>query len=509
MRMNRTYLGYAGIAALAVLIIAALAYRAPRAGAPSPAASSTPQETADTAIGQYTERPSSPAVPGAAPAEAPLAEGCGLRFTFVPQAKLVALGSAISYTFTASNRGTQPCENVSFSAYWSDAEAYVSASPAPSASTYYWSLGTLPSRAVRTITASTRVADASKGQVSNEACATADNSQDVCAQNTLFVGSTVGGAAPAQAPAAAPGSATVRAALAGTSEAGLWIWDTPLQMPSGYAARMAEAASANGFNTLYITVDDYLAIAALPAGADKTAKSASYMNALASVIAAAKAKGMQVDIEGGARDWAYPENRWKGYALIDFLAAYNAAHPEAKARGLQYDVEPYLLPEYDGDKVTVLTQFLEFIQESVNRMKGVDGAFSVVIPHFYDSRQAWTPSLSFGGKQAFAFTHLLDILQAKPGSSLIIMAYRNYFEGDGGTRELAAAELDEAAQGGYAARVVVAQETGNVEPSYVTFYGMSKADLAAALGDIRAAFGSNKNFGGVAVHYLEPFLDLK
>jgi hypothetical protein len=142
-------------------------------------------------------------------------------------------------------------------------------------------------------------------------------------------------------------------------------------------------------------------------------------------------------------------------------------------------------------------------------MKTVGGTFSVVIPHFYDSRQAWTPSISFGGKNAFAFTHLLDILQSKPGSTLIIMAYRNYFEGDGGTRELSAAELDEAASGGYATHIVVAQETGNVEPSYVTFYGLSKSDLAGALGDIRAAFSANKNFGGVAVHYLEPFLDLK
>lgn len=504
--MRKKHLTYAGIALLAAILIALFVlYVHTSAPKPSPATSLSAQEEADTALGQYAERPSSALpVSVSSEAKAPFVQGCGLRFTFVPQNKLAAAGSIMSYALTARNDGTEACENVRVSVYWSESETYVSSSPAPSASDYYWALGTLPSRATRLITVSTRISDTPvDGQISNEACASADNSQDVCPQNALFIGSIAATATPALS------TATVHTALSGASESGLWIWDTPLQMSRDYVARMVDSASTNGFNTLYVTVDDYLTVAAMPAGTQKTAKTSSYMNALAAVIAAAQQKGMHVDIEGGARDWAYPENRWKGYALIDFLAAYNIAHPEAKANGLQYDVEPYLLPEYETDKAAVLTQFLEFIQESTARMAQVDGTFSVVIPHFYDSRQAWTPSVKFGDKNAFTFTHLLDILEAKPGSELIIMAYRNYFEGEGGTRELSQAELDEAAAGGYATHIVVAQETGNVEPSYVTFYGLSKADLTTALSDIRSTFKDNKNFGGVAVHYLEPFLDLK
>ncbi|HVV39085.1 MAG TPA: hypothetical protein VHD31_02045 [Candidatus Paceibacterota bacterium] len=507
--MSRVILSIAGVVGIALMVAWTLSLPTTNKVEPGLLGTPTPtqEEKADASIGQFTERQNSPPTSSrqAPAAPAALAEGCGLHFSFVPSTKLIQPGGSITYTFTVSNQGTEACQNTSFSAYYDDAETFVSASPAPTASTYYWSLGTLSSRAQKVISATTR-ASASAAQLNNEACATADNSSDVCAQNTMFVG--------ASAPAVAVSSpaqsiSSVAPSTAAKKEMGLWVWDTPAEMPTGYAARMLTAAAQNGFNTLYITVDDYLDIAALPDGADKTAKKQKYFGALASIVSAANQKSIAIDIEGGAKDWAYPENRWKGYALINFLSEYNKLYPLAQVRGLQYDVEPYLLPKYQDNKAQVLTQFLEFIDESTTRMQKVEGKLSVVIPHFYDSKQAWTPAVSYKGTTAYTFTQLLKILERKPGSSLIVMAYRNFFEGDGGTREISQAEIDEASTGGYSTSIVVAQETGNVDPSYVTFYGLSKSDLLASIKDIYSAFDSDQNFGGVAIHYLEPFLDLK
>ncbi|HWB33773.1 MAG TPA: hypothetical protein VG753_00410, partial [Candidatus Paceibacterota bacterium] len=323
-----------------------------------------------------------------------------------------------------------------------------------------------------------------------------------------FVGANAPATVTAVPPHASAASSAALPQAPGGKEVGIWVWDSPLQMAPGYAARMFSVASQNGFNTIYITVDDYLDIAALPNGASKDAKTKAYFAALASIVSAANQKSIAILIEGGAKDWAYPENRWKGYALIDMLAAYNKAYPSAQVHGLQYDVEPYLLPEYEDNKAAVLEQFLEFIDGSVAHMQGIEGEFEVVIPHFYDSAVAWTPSFTYDGTDAYAYTHLLQVLEHRPGSTVVVMAYRNFFAGDNGTEQISQAEVKEASSG-YSTNVIVAQETGNVDPSYVTFYGMTKADLLANIQDIYTAFDPYKNFGGVAVHYLEPFLDLE
>jgi hypothetical protein len=292
-------------------------------------------------------------------------------------------------------------------------------------------------------------------------------------------------------------------------EYGIWIWETPGKMSETYVDEAIGTAKEYSFNTLYITIDDYVAISTLTDEKEKAQQKDQYFETLLGIIQKAHAHDIAVDVVGGARDWAYPENRWKGYVLIDFVKEYNDTYPEAKIRGLQYDVEPYLLPEYDEDKEKPLQQFLEFIDESVMRMKDVDASFSIVIPHFYDATQKWTPSIEYAGKREYTFTHLLKILEKKPGSMIIIMAYRNFFEGDDGVGQLTEAEIREASDGGYATRIIVAQETGDVEPSYVTFFGKSKAGLQVSVDAIRKAYSMSKNFGGVSIHYLEPFMELK
>ena len=142
-------------------------------------------------------------------------------------------------------------------------------------------------------------------------------------------------------------------------------------------------------------------------------------------------------------------------------------------------------------------------------MQQTDAGFSVVIPHFYDSLQKWTPAVSYQGKTAYTFTQLLRVMEKKKGSTITIMAYRDFFEGTNGTREVSEAEIREASNGGYSTKIIVAQETGNVDPDYVTFYGQPKSDLYGALDGIYSIFGSYVNFGGVAVHYLDTFLSME
>jgi hypothetical protein len=400
------------------------------------------------------------------------------------------------YQITITNKGGTLCKNVSYTLYYPQEETYVSALPKPSASNYYWRVGSVKPAQVYAGAAVT-VSGTGEGA---ELCAAADNGADSCVNVTSgTAGTSVPPAATTTTPVPSPAPAPAPAPTPATSaEYGIWVWDSAYAMTAAKQASVIDTAANGGFNVIYLTIDDYLTTA--------DANKPAYAAALSSFISQANARGISVDSVSGWRDWAKTANRQKGYTLITFVDEFNKSHAN-KIRSFQYDVEPYLLPEYETNKSTVLTDFLTFIDESSTRLANVDVRFSVVIPHFYDKAQNWTPQISYGGQTASTYTHLLRILDKRPGGSILIMAYRNQAAGNDGSIQLSKVEVDEAQ--GHATKVLVAQETGNVEPSYVTFYGTSKATLATQVAAIRAAFAGNSGFGGISIHYLDPYAALK
>ncbi len=489
----------------------------------TPAVKPTQAELADTSIAQYTERPngspissiggsSNPLYPVLFPNNESLVPGCSLRFSLTPIKKAVDPGANINYSITLSNTGTDTCENVSLSMFYTDYEHFVSGTPAPTASDYYWSIGSLSSRAVYKISLTTRNSGRAGEQIMSEGCATGDNSPDICAQTVIFVQN---GASSSPTFAERIGKINVSSIfeviwgqIFSKKELGIWVWDSPVKITPAYAEVVISTSKKNGFNAIYITIDDYLPIEQIKNGEGAAQKKSDYMKALYSFITAANASGIAVDVVGGAKDWAEPNNRWKGYALIEFVKQYNERYPTAKIRNLQYDVEPYLLADYDANKASNLKKFIEFIDESARRMQSVPAGFSVVIPHFYDDKQKWTPTFSYKGKDSHTFTQLLRVLAQKDKTTVIIMAYRNFFNDQDGTKEISEPELEEVTAGNYTTKIIIAQETGDVPPAYVTFHDYPKSALFDALNQIQGHFGKYKNFGGVSVHYFDAFLKL-
>ncbi len=465
------------------------------------------QEVIDTKLGISNLHPTHmprPTVPVVATPTTSI-EGCGLLVTAMLTDS--ADPSHVQTSISITNRGSESCRNVSISAYYPDGEVFVSASPAPTASNYYWALGDITSGSARTITLITQREEQSDPL---ELCATSDNGGDVCAMR----GHSTGGVAvpipntSQPKPVATLPSVTTPGAVSvapAGRENGIWVWEKVTDMTAVEQAQVLSAISTQKFTSVYVTIDNYLEIAALPAGESREASLKAYAKDLSNFIVLAHGRGIAVDVEGGWKDWAKKESRWKGYALIDFVTYYNTAYPSAKVRALQYDVEPYLLDEYEDNKAEVLTDFVEFIAESTTRMQNNDAALSVVIPHFYDSAQRWTPQVVYNGQSAHTVTHLLTILEKKKGSTIVIMSYRNFFDGSDGVEGISNAELREASTQ-FSTKVVIAQETGNVSPEYVTFFGKSRQDMMST---IYSQFSSYKNFGGIATHYYDSYFDLR
>jgi len=266
-----------------------------------------------------------------------------------------------------------------------------------------------------------------------------------------------------------------------------------------------QQAATYHFNTIYLTIDDYIPIDTMPAGTAKQTALANFEGQLNSFVTLAAQNNISVDAEAGASDWAVPANIWRAQDILNFVASYNQSHA-TKFRGVQYDIEPYLLPLYSTDPTTVLTQYVQMVEGLVNTDKSLGLPLSLDIPHFYDDVIGWEPQITIDGITAYPYTQLLRLLNQLPNDKLLIMAYRNFATGAGGTIDIAGTEVREA--NGTNVKVIVGQETGNVPPSYVTFYSTSKNYLASQVAVVTSTFASDPSFGGIAIDYLDPFLQL-
>ncbi len=289
-------------------------------------------------------------------------------------------------------------------------------------------------------------------------------------------------------------------------EKGTWLWTPTLSITPEYQKSIIAGAKKNGIKNIYISIDTFLDIFVMPDGAEKEAARKKFDDTLQSFIALAHKSGMTVDAEGGWRNWAENGNTYKAFAVLDYAIQFNKTHAE-KLRGFQYDVEPYLLDSYKKDKATTLTNFVNLISESAATLGDSDLQLSVVIPEFYDGTNNETPKFIYDGESGYALDHLLHVLEQRPGSDIIVMSYRNFSAGDDGSIDVSKDEINDANK--YQTKIIIAQETGDVNPPYVTFHNTSHSYLNRQLQTIQSTFAKDKSFGGIAVHYVNALMDLK
>lgn len=296
------------------------------------------------------------------------------------------------------------------------------------------------------------------------------------------------------------------APLSTERERGTWLWTPLLEITPEYRRSILAGAKEAGIRNMYLSIDSYLDIYVMPEGPEKEAKLKAFDEALVAFIADAKAYGMTVDAEGGWRNWAQEGHLYKPFAVLEYAITFNETHDE-KLRGFQYDVEPYLLDEYQDDRKGVLADFLDLIGQSLVRLSGSDLLFTVVIPDFYDGRQNITPEFFYGWRYGHTLDHLLSLLERRPGSILTVMSYRNRSIGDDGSIAISRDEIIRANR--FKTKVVLAQETGEVAPASYSFYNSSRAQLMQELDLLDKAFSGEKSYQGLAIHYVNALMALR
>lgn len=289
-------------------------------------------------------------------------------------------------------------------------------------------------------------------------------------------------------------------------EKGTWLWTPTLDLNPAYWNSLIADAKKHGINTIYLSIDSYLDIFVMPAGPEKEEKKKAFDDILENFIAAAHKNSIAVDAEAGWRNWAEPGNEYKASAVIEYVLAFNATHTE-KLRGLQYDIEPYLLDLYATDKKTVLRNFIDLVDKTATRLGNSGLRFSVVIPYFYDGASKETPRFFYGWNYGYTLNHLLKVLRHQPNSTILVMAYRNQSEGKDGSIDISQEEVKVA--DAYHTKIIVAQETGEITPSYITFHNTSLDNLNTHIQNIQEAFEGYESYNGIAIHYINALMDLE
>ena len=299
-------------------------------------------------------------------------------------------------------------------------------------------------------------------------------------------------------------------------EKGTWIWTPILEMTDSYVDSIIQKAKKEDINTIYISIDSYLDIFALSKdktkNKEKIQKKNDFINRIEYIIKKAKESGIEIDAEAGWRNWAEDGHEYKPYTIVEFVKRYNSTHKEGeKFRGIQYDVEPYLLENYNENKDEILKRFLSLIKTTSEYIKDDGIHFSVVIPEFYDAEtdEYPTPRFLYDTKYGATFDHLLSIMSEIENTSIIIMSYRNFAEGEDGSIDISNIEMQKAKSKRFDTKIILAQETGNVLPHYVTFFNTSKKQFETESNKLISHFEDNPSFGGIAIHYANAFMELK
>jgi hypothetical protein len=254
----------------------------------------------------------------------------------------------------------------------------------------------------------------------------------------------------------------------------LWVWKTSdLLANEDAASDFLAFLPEQGIDTVYLQLPTSLIA---PVDEFDPETDARDLRGLLRQLSNVGVRALALD---GAAHYALPEHHGVVEGTIHNVARYNAAvEPVERFVGLHYDVEPYLLDDYDGAaRWPILRGYLRLLERAHALSQAADLSFEVAIPFWFDS--IVIPPVPED-----------DMVVLKPLSeevidrtdSIALMDYRTVSDGSNGTKSLGESELLYASQRGRG--VVLGLETTMLPDRDVyRFYGLGEPGLPETPGD--------------------------
>ena len=245
-----------------------------------------------------------------------------------------------------------------------------------------------------------------------------------------------------------PPAASAGAAGAKALRKAMWLWETRrLLAAPGEVERLVAFVETHGFTDLFVQVPY-----APPEGEHWSATWDE--PGLARLTGALRGAGARTHALDGAAWYARPVWHDRVLATLDQLAAFNArVPPESRLAGVRYDIEPYLLPEFEGrHREKVLRDYVSLLSRIAARTRTAGLELGVDVPFWFDARDEvtgeWAAPLD-GGPVSDAIMDIVD--------NLGLMDYRTAAWGADGVIAHASGELAAAAARGK--QVLIGLET--------------------------------------------------
>lgn len=307
---------------------------------------------------------------------------------------------------------------------------------------------------------------------------------------------------------ASTGSGTHEPVTIEKQDRAMWIWEKAAYNlflnPGSTSALKAFADDTATFDsdpitTFYIGVFPYGGVDILDESPDKVRDFVSWAHDNGYQVQACIAGGTTPPYMGALAP--YHE-----YAVreIEKVINYNiAAAPGERFDGVNVDIEPYILPEFNAEKPSVQLQYLDVLQKMIDRRNaaGIDLPFGPAIPRWFDSSEG-AKEITWNGETKWLSEHVQDL-----SDYISIMDYRDVADGSVGIIAQAQGELSYANAIGKPNSVVIGVETLDIansgDPETITFREEGRAYMEAELDKVYAAFQADPAFAGIAMHHYD------
>ncbi|MFZ4453107.1 hypothetical protein [Salibacterium aidingense] len=209
----------------------------------------------------------------------------------------------------------------------------------------------------------------------------------------------------------------------------------------------------------------------------------------------------------GASEWAKKKNHKTPIKrMIQVVKYNNFSDEEEQFDGIQMDIEPYLLDEWDTEERSRL--ILDYLN-GLNKLDTIAADhhidFMIAMPFWFDGDEYET---DYNDVTKPLSDHVMDIVD-----TAAIMAYRDKAEGNDSMIYHSEHELEYANENGNT--IVIAVETQNlegiVEPYYekVSYFEEGEAYMDENLEIVDAAYAEEPGYGGQAIHKYQSYRSMK
>jgi len=270
----------------------------------------------------------------------------------------------------------------------------------------------------------------------------------------------------------------------------------------------------HGFKTVYLDLGDYLGAADQPESRDQQWRIRKLRRHLRRYVADASRLGLAVHAVGGGPTWTDEPLRYLGSKLVELVADYNAdVVARERLGGVQFDIEPYVLPSFFDNEEAALVAYLETLQSIVGIYRRVAARspnrrlqLGFAVPFWFDGRGRSPGPVRFEGATKPAVYHLIDLVKDLRHAYLVVMSYRNFAKRPDGSIAHARDEVRYARSVGARCGLVVGQQFGDVPPPKITFHGRDRRAFAKAAKQIIRVFGYFPQFRGLSVDNVDGYM---